>query len=251
MLQLRGVSLSFGGLKAVDHVDMDVAEGEIAGLIGPNGAGKTTVFNLITGLYRPDEGSILFRGQAIHRQPPHRITELGIARTFQNIRLFGNASVLENVMMARHCRTRSGSLAAIFRTRAYREEEEQTRERALALLKFVELDDVRDVRASELPYGSQRRLEIARALATDPLLLLLDEPAAGMNETESDRLIRLIRRIRDELNKTVLLIEHDMRVVMTLCDRITVLNFGRRLIHGRPEEVRNDPNVIEAYLGRE
>src|SRR5690606_23282481 len=153
MLQLRGVTLSFGGLKAVDGVDMDVTEGEIAGLIGPNGAGKTTVFNLITGVYQPDAGSILFQGQAIHRQPPHRITELGIARTFQNIRLFGNASALENVMMARHCRTRSGSLAAIFQTPKYRKEEAETRERALALLDLLELGDIRDVRAADLPYG--------------------------------------------------------------------------------------------------
>ncbi|HEY8497600.1 MAG TPA: ABC transporter ATP-binding protein [Limnochordales bacterium] len=251
MLEVRGVSISFGGLKAVDRVDMDVAEGEIAGLIGPNGAGKTTVFNLITGLYAPDEGSIVFRGQAIHGQPPHRITELGVARTFQNIRLFGTASALENVMMARHCRTRSGSLAAIFFTRAFRQEEAKTRVRALELLEFVGLADVRDVRAADLPYGLQRRLEIARALATEPQLLLLDEPAAGMNETESESLMQLIRRIRDELGTTVLLIDHDMRVVMGLCDTITVLNFGRRLAHGRPDEVRSNPDVIEAYLGRE
>ena len=251
MLEVRGVSISFGGLKAVDRVDMDVAEGEIAGLIGPNGAGKTTVFNLITGLYAPDEGSIVFRGQAIHGQPPHRITELGVARTFQNIRLFGTASALENAMMARHCRTRSGSLAAIFFTRAFRQEEAKTRVRALELLEFVGLADVRDVRAADLPYGLQRRLEIARALATEPQLLLLDEPAAGMNETESESLMQLIRRIRDELGTTVLLIDHDMRVVMGLCDTITVLNFGRRLAHGRPDEVRSNPDVIEAYLGRE
>src|SRR5690606_32109413 len=251
MLQLRGVTHSFEGLKAVDGVDMDVAEGEIAGLIGPNGAGKTTIFNIITGVYAPDEGIVTFRDRQIQREPPHRITELGIARTFQNIRLFGNASALENVMMARHCRTRTGSLAAIFHTRAYREEEEETRERAMALLEFMELDDVWDVRAADLPYGRQRRLEIARALATEPHLLLLDEPAAGMNETESDSLRQLIRRIRDELNKTVLLIEHDMRLVMTLCDRLTVLNFGRRLAYGRPEEVRSNPDVIEAYLGRD
>ena len=251
MLELRGVSIFFGGLKAVDRVDLDVAQGEIAGLIGPNGAGKTTVFNLITGLYAPDEGTITFRGRAIHGQPPHRITELGIARTFQNIRLFGTASALENVKMARHCRTRTGSLAAIFRTRAFREEEAATEARAWELLEFVGLAEARDVRASDLPYGLQRRLEIARALATEPELLLLDEPAAGMNETESESLMRLIRRIRDELGKTVLLIEHDMRVVMGLCDRITVLNFGRRLAHGRPDEVRSNPDVIEAYLGRE
>jgi len=251
VLELRGVSIFFGGLKAVDRVDLDVAQGEIAGLIGPNGAGKTTVFNLITGLYAPDEGSIVFRGQAIHGQPPHRITELGVARTFQNIRLFGTASALENVMMARHCRTRSGSLAAIFFTRAFRQEEAKTRVRALELLEFVGLADVRDVRAADLPYGLQRRLEIARALATEPQLLLLDEPAAGMNETESESLMQLIRRIRDELGTTVLLIDHDMRVVMGLCDTITVLNFGRRLAHGRPDEVRSNPDVIEAYLGRE
>src|SRR5690606_26656757 len=205
MLQLRGVTHSFEGLKAVDGVDMDVAEGEIAGLIGPNGAGKTTVFNLITGLYAPNEGAITFRGRVIHGQPPHRITELGIARTFQNIRLFGTASALENVMMARHCRTRSGSLAAIFFTRAFRDEEAQTRARALELLDFVGLADVQGVRAADLPYGLQRRLEIARALATEPQLLLLDEPAAGMNETESESLMQLIRRIRAELGTTVLL----------------------------------------------
>ncbi len=251
MLELRGVSISFGGVQAVDHVNMDVADGEIAGLIGPNGAGKTTVFNLITGIYAPDSGTIKFRGKAIQGLPPHRITELGVARTFQNIRLFGTASVLENVMMARHCRTRSGSLAAIFQTPGHRREEEETRRRALELLEFVDLADARDVRAADLPYGRQRRLEIARALATEPQLLLLDEPAAGMNETESESVMGLIRRIRDELRKTVLLIDHDMNVVMGLCDRITVLNFGRLLAHGRPEEVRTNPDVIEAYLGRE
>lgn len=251
MLELKGVSRSFDGLKAVDNVSLSVAEGEIAGLIGPNGAGKTTLFNLITGLTSADSGTILFQGTAIERLPAHRITALGIARTFQNIRLFKDSTALENVMTARHCRTRTGSLAALFRTRTFRAEEEETRRIAFELLDFIGLSDVAFVPAGDLPYGQQRRLEIARALATNPRLVLLDEPAAGMNETESQQLMELIRRIRDELGKTVLLIEHDMNVVMNLCDRITVINFGRNLAYGRPEEVRSNPAVIEAYLGKE
>lgn len=249
MLKVEDVSISFGGLQAVAHVDMDVAPGEIAGLIGPNGAGKTSLFNIITGLYRADSGTVTMHGVPIHRLPPHRIARHGIARTFQNIRLFGEVSALENVMIGHHLQTKSGALAAVFRPPGQRTEDARAVARAMELLEFVGLTDAADVRADQLPYGRQRTLEIARALATEPRLLLLDEPAAGMNETESEELMALIRSVRDELHISVLLIEHDMQVVMNVCDRITVLNFGRRIAHGSPQAVRNDPAVIEAYLG--
>lgn len=249
MLEVENVEKRFGGVTAVDQVTFRIEPSEIAGLIGPNGAGKTTLFNLITGLYRIDEGAIHFKEQPIHRLAPHKIAELGVSRTFQNIRLFDRISALENVMVARHARTRSSSLAAVLNTRAFRAEEQITRDKSMEFLSFVGLDQFADVPAGDLPYGEQRRLEIARALAAEPQLLLLDEPAAGMNETESAALVRLIRRIRDELGVTVLLIEHDMQVVMNICDRINVLNFGQLLATGTPEEIRNDPAVIEAYLG--
>lgn len=249
MLEVADVEKRFGGVTAVDQVSFTIEPSEIAGLIGPNGAGKTTLFNLITGLYRIDKGEIQFKERPIHRLAPHKIAGLGVSRTFQNIRLFDRISVQENVMVARHARTRSSSLSAILNTRAFRTEERVTREKAMELLAFVGLESLADVSAGDLPYGEQRRLEIARALAAEPALLLLDEPAAGMNETESAALVQLIRKIRDELGVTVLLIEHDMQVVMNLCDRITVLNFGRLLAKGTPEEIRANPAVIEAYLG--
>lgn len=249
VLEVTNVEKRFGGITAVDQVSLTVQPSEIAGLIGPNGAGKTSLFNLITGLYSVDNGSIRFKESMIHRLAPHKIAALGISRTFQNIRLFPRISALENVMVARHTRTRSSSLAAILNTRSFRAEEERSRKKSMELLHFVGLDTVAEVPAGDLPYGEQRRLEIARALAAEPELLLLDEPAAGMNETESEALVQLIRHIRDELGVTILLIEHDMHVVMNLCDRITVLNFGRLLAQGTPEEIRTNPAVIEAYLG--
>lgn len=240
----------FGGLKAVDGVDLQVRPREIAGLIGPNGAGKTTMFNLITGLERLTAGEIRFKGKPVHELPSHMIARAGIARTFQNIRLFGGLSVIDNVMLGQHARTRTGALAAALKTPAFRREERRVYETALALLHFVGLGDVATMRAADLPYGMQRRLEIARALALEPQLLLLDEPAAGMNETESRALMDLVRAIRDRSGVTVLLIEHDMRFVMGLCERITVLNFGRLLAEGTPAEIQRNEAVIEAYLGK-
>lgn len=249
MLTVHKATKSFGGIKAVDQVDLDIQPGEIAGLIGPNGAGKTTLFNLITGLYRLDEGTITWQDRPIHHLPSHKIAEAGIARTFQNLRLFGDLTVLQNVMIAQHCRTSAGLLAAVFKLRSYRKEELAIKQTAMELLHMVGLSDVADIPARDLSYGNQRRLEVARALALKPSLLLLDEPAAGMNETESKSLMNLVRQIQAQLGITVLLIEHDMRFVMGLCDRITVLNFGRRLAHGTPKEIQENPEVIAAYLG--
>jgi branched-chain amino acid transport system ATP-binding protein len=250
ILEVQGLTKSFGGLVAVSGVDLAVAEGEIVGLIGPNGAGKTTLFNLITGLLEPSAGSVRFLGQPVAGRRPHAIAEMGMARTFQNIRLFGSMSARENVVIGTHCRTRSGVLGALFKGRATREEEGRAWRRAEEELAFVGLSDLADSPAGGLAYGQQRRLEIARALATDPKLLCLDEPAAGMNETESAQLIDLVRRIQQR-GITVLIIEHDMHVVMNLCDRIAVLNFGKKLAEGTPAAIRANPDVIEAYLGRD
>jgi branched-chain amino acid transport system ATP-binding protein len=248
LLEVRHLMKRFGGVRAVNALDMTVRAGDIHALIGPNGSGKTTTLNVISALYRADGGSIRFDGADIIGRPPHAIAKLGIARTFQNIRLFGDLSVVENVMIGRHVRTRTGFLGALIPGGATAREERQTRERAHELLEFVGLSGVGDASARSLPYGDQRRVEIARALASEPRLLLLDEPAAGMNPAETDTLVALLRRIR-EGGTTLLLIEHDMNLVMSVSDRITVLNFGQHIAEGSPDEIAHNRDVITAYLG--
>lgn len=248
LLAAKGVAKHFGGVKALCDVSLSIRRGEIYGLIGPNGAGKTTFFNCMTGLYIPDGGGFEFAGAPLLADAPHQAAARGIARTFQNIRLFGNMTALENVMVGRHVRTRAGVFGAIFRTAATRDEEAAIRRRAEELLHYVRIDDRADDLAKNLSYGDQRRLEIARALATEPSLLCLDEPAAGMNATETDELRSLIDGIRND-GTTILLIEHDVKLVMGLCDRVAVLDYGALVIEDVPGVVQKDQRVIEAYLG--
>lgn len=256
VLEVKDLTMDFGGLRAVDHVSLDVNEGEIVALIGPNGAGKTTFFNCVTGVYNTMQGTVTIQPpggerEEIQKQQPHKITHKGLARTFQNIRLFQNMTVLENVMIGRHSRMSAGIAGAVLRNRSTREEEHQLIHDCYTILTKIGLEKWINEQAKNLPYGEQRRLEIARALATDPFLLLLDEPAAGMNPQETHDLVKLILKLREEEKVSVLLIEHDMSLVMSLSEKIYVMDYGKRIAVGPPDEVKKDPVVIKAYLGED
>jgi branched-chain amino acid transport system ATP-binding protein len=251
LLEARGLAKHFGGIKALNGVDLQVGEGELVGMIGPNGSGKTTVFNVITGIYRPDRGTVAFGGKPIAGLPPHKISRLGIARTFQNIRLFKNLTVTDNVLTACHAKVRYGPVSAVCGSQRFQEGESRLKEKAMDLLALFSLEERRGELAKNLPYGDQRRLEIARALASEPDILLLDEPAAGMNASDVGKLMEFILEIRDRYRLAILLIEHQMRLVMGICERVVAMDFGEVIAQGTPREIRNDPRVIEAYLGQD
>ena len=249
LLEVSNLGIAFGGLQAVSQLDMTIEKGHLYGLIGPNGAGKTTVFNMLTGVYRPTEGNIVLDGKDITGKSPEAISKAGIARTFQNIRLFNEMSVLDNVKVGMHNQVTYGMWTGILRLPTYREKEHEMNRLARNLLKIFDLDEQADLKASQLPYGKQRKLEIARALATNPKLLLLDEPAAGMNPNETEELMQTVRSVRDQFGIAILLIEHDMNFVMGICEEITVLDYGRMIARGDGKAIRNNPKVIAAYLG--
>ncbi len=251
ILSTENLGITFGGLKAVSEVNLNVYKNEIVGLIGPNGAGKTTVFNMLTGVYEPTEGRILLNGTVINGKKPHDIVSMGIARTFQNIRLFKALTVAENVAVAFNKDLKSSIVSSIFRTRRFYKEEKKVYEKALNILKIFSLEEYANEKADNLPYGKQRKLEIARAMATSPQLLLLDEPAAGMNDTETAELMQTIATIREKFNISILLIEHDMNLVLGICEKLNVLEYGRMLASGNPQDVIKDEKVIRAYLGDE
>ncbi len=249
LLEVSNLGIAFGGLQAVSQLDLSIEKGHLYGLIGPNGAGKTTVFNMLTGVYRPTEGNIVLDGVDITGKSPEFISKSGVARTFQNIRLFNEMSVLDNVKVGLHNQVQYGMWTGIFRLPAYREKEHEMNRRALRLLKIFDLDGQAELKASQLPYGQQRKLEIARALATNPKLLLLDEPAAGMNPNETEELMQTVHSVRDQFGIAILLIEHDMNFVMGICEEISVLDYGRIIAQGDGKAIRNNPKVIAAYLG--